>query len=294
VTDHIQVQSHTEEPLVEMAETGRDDSTPGLLLPDIPGALARIFHANTKQQRRDYRFYEWIALVNASPAFQAMTAAAGKNYQGRPTVTLPKALPRKKVTLDRSLLRRRSTHHFGERSLPLSAIARVLAYAFGITGRLQCHKDQLLLRAAPSAGALYPLEAYLVAFQVNHLSKGVYHYNSRRHELILISETPDVETTLGQATGLTEEMHSASAVIVITAMFRRCLFKYGDRGYRFILIETGHVAQNVLLVASSLRIGTLPVGGFIDDEVNNLLEINGVDEAALYAVVLGPKHAGRS
>jgi SagB-type dehydrogenase family enzyme len=79
----------------------------------------------------------------------------------------------------------------------------------------------------------------------------------------------------------------AAAVIVVSAVFWRSRFKYGLRGYRFVLLEAGHVAQNILLAAAALGLAAVPLGGFYDRRVDELLGVNGVDESALYLLCVG-------
>jgi SagB-type dehydrogenase family enzyme len=80
---------------------------------------------------------------------------------------------------------------------------------------------------------------------------------------------------------------NAGLVIILTGLFAKTTFKYGERGYRFVLFEAGHIAQNILLEATALGLGAVPVAGFVDDEVNALIDLNGVDEASLYLIVVG-------
>ena len=84
-----------------------------------------------------------------------------------------------------------------------------------------------------------------------------------------------------------EALDGASAVFLITAVFGRSKIKYGERAYRFALLEAGHAMQNLLLAATGLGLGSCPVGGFIDDRLHDLIGIDGVEEAALYAGIIG-------
>jgi SagB-type dehydrogenase family enzyme len=126
------------------------------------------------------------------------------------------------------------------------------------------------LRTAPSAGALYPLEIYLVAGSVNDLPGGIWHYLPDNHRLEHLSDT-DVQPTLAHATLDQAWIREAAAVVVFTAVFGRTTRKYGKRGIRYVHIEAGHAAENLFLQAVSLGLNTVVVGAFQDDAIRNTL-----------------------
>lgn len=139
-------------------------------------------------------------------------------------------------------------------------------------------------RSYPSAGARFPLEVYIVVFSGKDLKKGLYHYHVRTHSLEYL--WPVTKAGVRQAFGDQDFVASASAIIIITAMMKRTAVKYSDRGYRFALIEAGHLAQNVCLLATDRRMRHCPVGGFIDGKLIKLLDIDPEDELPLYAVAV--------
>jgi SagB-type dehydrogenase family enzyme len=143
-------------------------------------------------------------------------------------------------------------------------------------------------RAAPSAGALYPLEVYCAAFAVLGLAAGLYHFDPFGNALEQL-ELGDFRSSLGAAAPMPEPILTSACVLIVSAMFWRTRFKYGQRGFRFALLEAGHLAQNVLLAAEALDLGSLPVGGFFDARVDDLLRIDGVNESALYLLPIGRK-----
>jgi SagB-type dehydrogenase family enzyme len=141
------------------------------------------------------------------------------------------------------------------------------------------------LRTAPSAGALYPLELYLIATDVKNLKKGVYKYNTRNHELILLSEE-DIRIKLAEAALDQDVIRNAPAIIVISAIYDRVTGKYGTRGIRYTDMEAGHTAQNIYLQATSLNLGTVAIGAFDDD---NIVKVTGMskNEKPLYIMPIG-------
>ena len=142
------------------------------------------------------------------------------------------------------------------------------------------------LRSAPSGGALYPLELYVVARRVDGVAPGLYHFDPLRNCLErLRPERPDSE--LDGLSPYGELLRSSAGFVAMTAMFWRSRFKYGARAYRFTLLEAGHVAQNMLLAVAALGLAAVPIGGFYDREVDSLLGVDGLYEASLYLLPLG-------
>jgi SagB-type dehydrogenase family enzyme len=140
-------------------------------------------------------------------------------------------------------------------------------------------------RTAPSAGALYPLELYLVAGHITGLDAGVYRYVPARHQLTPVL-AGDVRLALARAALDQDCVGQAAATLVFTAVTRRTTRKYGERGLRYVHIEVGHAAQNVFLQASALALATVTVGAFDDDAVARLLQLTR-EEAPLYLMPVG-------
>ncbi len=179
---------------------------------------------------------------------------------------------------------RRSVRVFGTRPLRLVELGTVLQAGYGVTGRLERAPQEL--RSAPSGGALYPLELYVVARRVDGVAPGLYHFDPLRNCLErLRPECPDSE--LDGLSPYGELLRSSACFVAMTAMFWRSRFKYGARAYRFTLLEAGHVAQNMLLAVAALGLAAVPIGGFYDREVDSLLGVDGLYEASLYLLPLG-------
>jgi SagB-type dehydrogenase family enzyme len=175
-------------------------------------------------------------------------------------ITLPPPDRTGRITLEQALARRRSLREFTALALSEQELSQLLWAAQGIT-----HSDGL--RTAPSAGALYPLELYVVT------ASGFYHYNPREHSLDLHSEG-DLKPALYRAALEQDAVRAAPAVFVITAVYERTERKYGqERGPRYVHLEAGHAAQNMLLQAVTLGLGGVPVGSFHDDQVQKALSL---------------------
>jgi SagB-type dehydrogenase family enzyme len=188
----------------------------------------------------------------------------------------------KGMSVEDAIKKRRSVRNFSPKSLSLSQLSQLLFAAQGITGKMYGQP----LRSAPSAGALYPFELYLVVNNVQGLSQGIYHYVVLNHELELI-KPGDFSSQITDA-GLEQDMlGEADVTFILSAIFDRTRNKYGERGFRYVYIEAGHISQNIYLQAVSLGMGSVGVGAFLDEKVNQIIGINGHGEAAIYLHAVG-------
>jgi SagB-type dehydrogenase family enzyme len=183
--------------------------------------------------------------------------------------------------------RRRSCRAFAAREMALAELSVVLGSTYASTGSVASVGElSFLPRTVPSAGGLYPLELYSCVQRVAGLADGLYHYDVRAHRL----EPLRSGALTGELCDALLDQHfvrDANVVLVISAVFGRTLEKYGARGYRYVLFEAGHVAQNACLVASERGLASVCLGGFADARLNRFLEVDGRSEAALYCVALG-------
>jgi len=181
------------------------------------------------------------------------------------TIKLPTPEKYGQMTVEEAISKRRSIRSYKDEPLTLFKISQLLWAAQGITS-----KDGK--RAAPSAGATYPIELYLVVGAAENLEPGVYHYNPQNHSLTLVF-TGDVRTELMDACLGQDWVGEAPVSIVICAVYERTTARYGERGVRYVHIEVGCVCENIYLEATSLGLGTVAVGAFYDDEVANILQL---------------------
>jgi SagB-type dehydrogenase family enzyme len=220
-----------------------------------------------------------VARLERDPALQLTTSRAVRRNPALPRTSL-RRLQLPDVSLRDALAKRRSVRRFSNRPITVDQLATVLAWGYGVVPGSQ---EQPPRRPSPSAGALYPLELFVLAPHVAGLGAQVLHYDPLAHEL----EQLCVKLDVSELSPLTDEIETAAAIVVIAAVFWRSRFKYGLRAYRFTLLEAGHVAQNMLLAATSLGLGSIVVGGFYDARVDALLGLNGVDESSLIMLSLG-------
>ncbi len=203
-----------------------------------------------------------------------------KTYPGAKRVALPDPRPYRGLSLEEAVEARRSRRTYSGQPLPLTELSRLLYAAQGITQR------QGELRAAPSAGALYPIELYAVVHNVAGLGPGLYHYAVSAHELELVR--PGDQRAAVTKAGLGQgHLGQANVCFVLSAIFQRLRWKYRERTYRYALLEAGHIGQNLYLAATSMGMGACAVGAFLDDDLNGLLGVDGEEEAALLMIAGG-------
>jgi SagB-type dehydrogenase family enzyme len=207
------------------------------------------------------------------------TPSLGEGGRGKITtgtgepVTLPSPGQNGGMNLTGALARRRSVRAFSDQPLTDQQLSQLLWAAQGIT-------DGEGHRTAPSAGALYPLEVYVA------MAIGVYHYEPRARQLSRILDR-DPRPALYQAALRQEAIREAPVVFVITAVYARTEQRYGvERGTRYVHLEAGHAAQNVLLQATALGLGAVPIGSFSDSEIRTVLTLP-EDHAPLYLIPVG-------
>jgi len=237
---------------------------------------------------------------NAGEAFQELTKYSrddmprgGLDWDARPdrhkhyeeplaVVELPAQRSDGGGALWNLLATRRTRRTYTSEPLGIDDISQLL---WAADGKTREGRDNVL-RTAPSAGALYPVELYLMANRVDGLERGIYHYGVPGHTLALIRRgdysDEAASASLGQAM-----LSKSAAVVFMSAVVGRSSWKYAQRAYRYVYLDAGHIAQNLCLACESMSLGVCPVGAFYDDELNAILGIDGVDETVLYAMTIG-------
>ncbi len=229
-------------------------------------------------------------MLENDPETQALITRSVKRHSTRPSLALPQ--PRyPSAPLSELLTSRRSRRDFGPEPPSLQDLATLLHAAYGITGEGNAAGPEALqLRTVPSGGALYPLEIYPVVRNLEGVEPGVYHYDPLRHALeTAVDADPDesLRETIIRLPGLPDLAGSCAVAFFVAGIFWRTRFKYGQRGYRWALIEAGHVGQNLILAAEALGLAAVPYGGFWDRRVDALLGLDGVNESVVYSLLAG-------
>jgi len=200
-------------------------------------------------------------------------------YPAGMEIKLPSPKFEGEVSVEEAILRRRSVREYLDEPLTISDVAQLLWAAQGIT------EPTRKFRAAPSAGALYPLETYVAVGRVEGLEEGVYKYNPYKHTIIKMLDV-DVRGELAKAALGQRWVERAAIDMIITAVYERTTRKYGGRGIRYVHLEAGHAAQNIYLQAVSLKLGTVVVGAFHDETVREILKLP-KNESPIYIIPVG-------
>jgi SagB-type dehydrogenase family enzyme len=203
--------------------------------------------------------------VGLAPRQDALKSNSKINASVQQTIKLPPPVFSSKTSVEEALLKRRSVRDYKKEPLEIQDIAQLLWAAQGITSE-DGH------RTAPSAGALYPLEIYLVSGNINTLPAGVYHYTPGDHSLTLV-EAGDKRKLLAASALMQGSITRSAAVLVVSGVYARTTIKYFGRGEKYVHMEAGHCSQNIYLQAVSIDIGTVVMGAFTDTLVKKVLNL---------------------
>jgi len=204
-----------------------------------------------------------------------------KVYPGAKKIELPKP-QYTGMTVEEAIEKRRSVRNYSTKPISKAQLSQLLFAAQGVSGKMYGKG----LRTAPSAGALYPFEVYVVVNNVQDLARGIYHYSVLDHAIELV-KSGDFRNQITDA-GLKQEMlGDAGVTFVLSAIFDRVRHKYGERGFRYVYMEAGHISQNIYLQAVSLGLGSVCAGAFLDEKVNQLVGVDGREEAVIYLHAVG-------
>lgn len=196
-------------------------------------------------------------------------------------IKLPEPKTKGEMSVEEALAKRRSIREYTSEPLTLEEISQLLWAAQGIT------EPRFGFRTAPSAGATYPLEVYIVIGEkeVKGLEAGIYKYDPYEHSIILLLKGDFRKELMGAGLGQTW-IGEAPINIVLVAIYERTTARYGERGIRYVHMEVGHVGQNIYLQATALKLGTVVIGAFYDEEVQKILNLKN-EEKPLYIVPVG-------
>jgi SagB-type dehydrogenase family enzyme len=205
-----------------------------------------------------------------------------KAYPGASSIALPEPGLDGGMPAAWAIATRRSTRSYSTRPMSLDELSRFMFLTTGVSADAFGNAR----RTAPSSGALYPIEVYPIVHNVDGIESGVYHYAYREHALELVRaedmRSRVVEQGLGQ-----EFLGQCGAVLFVTMILQRMRPKYQDRSYRYGLLEAGHVGENAYLAATEMGLGACGIGAFMDDAMNEMIGVDGVEEAVVYMLAVG-------
>jgi SagB-type dehydrogenase family enzyme len=209
-----------------------------------------------------------------------------KTYPDTPRVELPDLALDDSGLFD-ALARRRSLRAYGSQPLALGELGALLWAGAGLTAR----QDGFAFRTAPSAGGLYPIEHYVIANDVEGLEQGLYHYDVLARALERL-HAGDQRRPIARAALDQQIAADAQAVFVWTAVLERSRWKYGERFVRYVLLDAGHIAENVALAATALGLGTCQIAAFFDEEAADVLGVDPDAEPVVYMSTAGRPRGG--
>lgn len=208
-----------------------------------------------------------------------------KFYPRLKTIELPKPHIRSNPDFYKVLINRRSKRDFQNKEISIKELSSLLYYSGGVVHKKGSNLD-LTRRTYPSAGARYPIEIYPIIVNVQDIDKGIYHYNVLDNKLEFLLKG-DYSGEMPVICNHQNWLEKANIYIVLSAVFNRNLVKYKQRGLRYIFMEAGHVGQNIYLNSTVLGLSCCAIGGFNDARLNELLDIDGENESAIYLLAIG-------
>jgi SagB-type dehydrogenase family enzyme len=259
-----------------------------LLESDGQDLVWELFHENSKTSMVERHAVFGTHPSDAMVVQMMRMLRTVKPYTDAPKVPLPESYPPSARSFDEVLSARTSARGFGVGSIPLDAVAKALVLGYGITRSNDGTDFPRPFRGVPSGGALYPLEIYLHATRVDGLAPGLYHFDPEERNLDVLrrgDSSEEIASFMVQG----DLFRQAAVTLFVSAVFFRSVFKYADRGYRFVLLEAGHLAQNLLLTWESMGFTGVTVGGYADRQADRYLDHDGLNESVVYMLHAGPR-----
>jgi SagB-type dehydrogenase family enzyme len=257
-----------------------------LFVAEGDGPIWELFHENSKTSLHERHLTYALHPSNTQIVQMMGLLRRVKPYIDRPKLPLPATFPASTKSFDEVLRGRESAREFSGGYIQLNQLAKVLAMSYGMTRDNQNTHYTRPFRTIPSGGALYPLELYIHATRVEGLKAGLYHYDPEDHALDVL-RLGDESATIVKSLIQADLGQRCAAIVFISALFFRSTFKYGDRGYRFVLFEAGHLAQNALLTSAEMGLAGASIGGYLDREIDRYLGFDGLNESTIYLLLLG-------
>lgn len=240
---------------------------------DYQCMLSQLYHENSKVGRKKYEFESKNVSTAAMANLNKITNGKGKDYSFHKSVDISSSLPTES--------QRRSRRNFISKPLRkdslLMLFSNLMAYSM---------PDNSYRKNYPSAGALYAVEMYPIIMNVEDCLPGLYYLDAYKQKLMQLN--PDIDLEKIKSMFMDEEaVLNANLIILMTAVLPRLQFKYGERAYRYAHLEAGHLSQLILEQCHTCKLAAFPVGGFIEREIENYLDIDGHEEIAVYSVIIG-------
>jgi SagB-type dehydrogenase family enzyme len=248
--------------------------------------LWELYHENSKVTSQDRGVSQEVVAQLMTEQWDHLA------FEAYPRVALPSHGEGPMIPLGVAIRARRTPRTLMAHSMKLEDLSCLLFHACGATDQNEDGIFPRSFRASPSAGAMYPIDLFFHTLHVDDLPAGLYHYNPLRHDLATVA-VGDRSRTIAAGMVQPDLAYKSVLVMFLVASFERTTQKYGERGYRFALIEAGHIGQNLALVAEGMGLGAVMLGGYIDHRIDEFLGLDGVSQSVVYAIAIGrPVSAG--
>jgi SagB-type dehydrogenase family enzyme len=225
--------------------------------------------------------------IHYNPAVYLLTKEAPLHLEGYPRVPLPPPVA-VGMPLDQAITRRSSGREYAPTPLAAEALATLLYLSNAVRRDAGAAGAMLYRRNVPSSGNLGSIEVYPIVLDVRAIDPGIYHFDTIGHDLACL-RAGRFARWLSERVLFQSEFEAASAALVLTSSVGRLRAKYGQRGYRLGLLDAGHVSQNLYLAATGLGLNACATAGFIDDELDAALGLDGVDTASMLVILVGQR-----
>lgn len=194
-----------------------------------------------------------------------------------------------KISLVDTITQRRSLRKYSEDSLSQEELSWLLYCSSWARDFRSNERMEITFRNVPSAGSRHPLETFVDIHRVSGLKSGLYYYHPIKHCLILIDESPEIQTQIFEGCFRQEMVRTSAVNFIFTAIPYRTSWRYGQRGYRYLYLDAGHVGQNLHLASEAIGCGACMIGAYLDEALNEALRIDGNEEFVIYAATIGKK-----
>lgn len=241
--------------------------------------LGKFFHENTKQHETSLR--------KKNAVDYDLFPMKKKVY---PIEKYKVNIPKEDNVLIKAINNRKSYDMLNVRTpIPVNDVSLLLSLSYTVQNHGSNRSE--LIRTVPSAGGRYPINLYLIVFNIKTLKKGIYYWDPENSELCLLEEGDFRSLFKSCICDINSfDIEFCSFVIITTAEMEKTLGKYGDRGYRYICIDAGHISQNLYLTSSYLKLACKAIGGYYDNQISNFLGLNQEDEIVLLVHIFGKEY----
>lgn len=196
----------------------------------------------------------------------------------------PSSIKVKDISLKEAIENRRSIRKYSEKHLSIEELSYLLWCTHGVK---EFKANSYTLRTVPSAGARHAIETYLLINNVQGIPPGLYRFLAIEHKLLEINLSPDISEVITYAALGQNYVKKSAVTFIWTSVIYRMNWRYGERGYRYIFLDAGHICQNLYLSAQNIDSGVCAIAAFSDDELNKILEIDGKEHFVIYMATVG-------